>query len=289
MIPEPKKQFSKLADEGRIGRWTNAQSQVAWPAFGEDELDFLIESDGASLGHYRFMKQGVTIDPNLMKLLDAEDRLIPERVNLLKNQGITIIASRLEFKLTSVRNLAQQLQAATGCYVRAVGIASFGSVCGMPRHFDHVDVFVLQTVGEKRWRFFGDPIRGAGVARKIKEEPEEQSASLNMLKGSQLFVPAGIFHQCDPAQLSFHIAFNLKWPCALDLLGLQYEPEKSYSYALLEPIRWFAQRDRLSAIVARFGPLLEEYGYSGNLEADLRDWPARFERAFAFRGWEQGR
>ncbi|MEE4331131.1 MAG: cupin domain-containing protein [Wenzhouxiangella sp.] len=285
-MPQLIGKFSDLADLGRTGHWRQPELEVNCPEFTESDLDLLLETDGHSVAHYRFMKLGVAIEPKLMKLLDSDGRLMPERVDSLKAQGITIIASRLESKINAIRDVARDIQRTAGCYVRAVGIASFGSVHGMPRHYDHVDVFVLQTLGKKRWRFFGGPIEGAGVARKIDEEPEEESATLEIVKGEQLFVPAGIFHQCDPTDLSFHLAFNLKWPCVLDLLGLKYDAAMASRPELMEPIRWFGRSDRLREISATLHPLLDEFSYSGDLESDLAAWAERCEKRFALRDGE---
>ena len=78
-----------------------------------------------------------------------------------------------------------------------------------------------------------------------------------------------------------HLAINLKWPCALDILGIHYQDDQKYNNALLEPIRAFGQPERLMALSDRLSPLLREYSYSRDVRAALMDWPRRCQQKYS--------
>ena len=92
-------QLAILADEGRVGQWAGSKIEGPNVRFTEGHLDSLIERDRKSPGHYRFMRRGVSIDHVMMRLVDSEGRLVPERIELLKRQDCTIIVGRLETKI----------------------------------------------------------------------------------------------------------------------------------------------------------------------------------------------
>jgi len=276
-------ELAELADQGETRHWPCDELMGAEVRFSDADLDALISSDRSSLGHYRFMKQGKTIDPNLMGIVDQHGRLIPARIESLKRQGITVIASRIESKVSSIRKVALELQQVTASYVRVVAIASYGSVHGMPSHYDHVDVFVAQTQGRKCWNLFGAPIPGAGVPGSSLPVPREISQSVEMRCGDRLFVPAGTYHKCDPSDYSLHLAFNLKWPCVLDLLGQTGASKSTDDLNMMEPIRCFGSRRRVERIADILGPVLRQQGYTADLAAELLEWPNRCEQQFAIR------
>ncbi len=225
----------------------NGDAERAALEFTWNDVMQLARSDRHAAQQWRLYKNGQAIDLALMGVLGEQGRLRQDRLEPLLEQGVSVMINRLELKLPSVRQLARQIELSTGAYVRVVAIGSPGRAPCMPLHYDHVDVIAVQTAGEKTWLFYGSPIPGCGVVRRLPTQPTEKTDEKTLRVGDFLFVPAGLHHQCQPSENSLHLAFNLKWPTLKELAPALMEnyPEE---LSLLEPIRSFRQPERIDTL-----------------------------------------
>jgi hypothetical protein len=108
---------------------------------------------------------------------------------------------------------------------------------GTAAHFDSQDLFVVQLVGEKRWRIApnedvryptrnhiaGMPLHPdlelqapRGMARKLPDG----ARTIDLHPGSVMFVPRGTWHEVETlSEQSFHLVFQARVPTWSDLLS----------------------------------------------------------------------
>nr|XP_045758665.1 ribosomal oxygenase 2 isoform X2 [Mirounga angustirostris] len=69
---------------------------------------------------------------------------------------------------------------------------------GLPPHYDHVEVFILQLEGEKRWRLYHPTVP---LAREYSVESEDRigrpALEFTLKPGDVLYFPRGTIHQAD--------------------------------------------------------------------------------------------
>jgi len=183
-----------------------------------------------------------------------------------------VMINRLELKVAHIGRLARKIESQTGAYVRVVAIASPGRAPCMPLHYDHVDVIAIQTDGVKTWFFYGQPVEGCGIARKLEYIPEAVTEEATLRSGDRLFVPAGLHHQCQPSDRSLHLALNLKWPTVKDLYPDLVEG-RPQDLALLEPIRAFTQSDRVESLLDQLAEFDHQTPDREQITEFLADWP----------------
>jgi len=220
--------------------------------------------------HWRFYKKGCRIDPVLLKLVDSTGQPKESAIESLLNQSGTVRLDRLDLHAPKIRSIAEKIMRHTGARVRAVAIASGGSVQGMPKHYDPVDVIAIQTVGTKRWNLFGGPTAGCGVFGKADPQPETVSDFIELSEGDILFVPAGIHHCCTASEPSLHIAFTLKWPTLMDIR--RESPKQTESKAAMEPIRFYGNEQNLISMAAKTDRTLPKPLSAEQLENGIRTW-----------------
>jgi len=232
----------------------------------------LAKTDDHADKHWRLYKSGRPIDLNMMRVLDRSGRLRTDRFESLIEQGASVMINRLELKVPEIGRLSRQIEAWTGAYVRVVAIGSPGRAPCMPLHYDHVDVIAIQMDGDKTWSFYGRPVEGSGIARRVEDRPQVKTDEIALQKGDCLFVPAGLHHQCQPSDGSLHLALNLKWPTVMDFAP-DLVKQRPNDFSLLEPIRTYRSPERVDCLLDQLSEFDELRLRQDEIKEFLQGWP----------------
>lgn len=168
---------------------------------------------------FRFFMNGRPIEPSRFGLIDGKGQLDRKALRPLLTQGITTIFNGLDSSSGYFWEEAVKLEQALGAVVTIDAIGSFGTVCGLPPHYDDRDLIIVQVAGRKRWKILGTPVEGPRRKRTMSV-PDTVTDEFVMQAGDILFVPAGLYHQCVPLEPSLHLGALIRRPCGADLLKM---------------------------------------------------------------------
>ncbi|WP_298330202.1 cupin domain-containing protein [Asticcacaulis sp.] len=168
---------------------------------------------------FRFFMSGRPVEPGRFSLIDQKGQLDRTALRPLLTQGITAIFNSLDSSSDYFWQEAIKLEQALGAVVSLDAIGSFGTVCGLPPHYDDRDLIIVQVAGRKRWKILGTPIEGPWRKR-TRPVPDSVTDEFVMQAGDMLFVPAGLYHQCVPLEPSLHLGALVTRPCGADLLKM---------------------------------------------------------------------
>ena len=168
---------------------------------------------------FRFFMNGRPIEPGRFGLIDGKGQLDRTALRPLLTQGITTIFNGLDSSSGYFWEEAVKLEQALGAVVTIDAIGSFGSVRGLPPHYDDRDLIIVQVAGRKHWKILGTPVEGPWRKRTMSV-PDTVTDEFVMQAGDMLFVPAGFYHQCVPLEPSLHLGALITRPCGADLLKI---------------------------------------------------------------------
>lgn len=129
--------------------------------------------------------------------------------------------------LPGLSRFAAELAAALAQPVRATIYLAPANGGGLGRHFDDIDVFVLQCLGSKRWRLYVDDYangreRPTGVAYAFdpkRHRPGPVDRDVQMTPGDILYLPRGVIHEVSPPKGdSLHVTFSVRTLTVAELL-----------------------------------------------------------------------
>lgn len=135
--------------------------------------------------------------------------------------GATITINAFEQMHEPVSDLCRVLELALSNYVDVVAFAGWHSSQAFRTHWDHEDVFILQTVGKKHWRLFPNERPHPTVADlQVKFNPTSQTPYWegDLVAGDLLYIPSGWWHDVTSvAGETIHVSFGCEFPTGLDL------------------------------------------------------------------------
>ena len=241
---------------------------AAWPAW--DDLPALVEAIGgdAVIGYAR------AADGRPVQAVHPR-----ERWRELHGAGATV--ELMASEAPRFRALCDEVAADLGLAASAVSADVFLSPRGeaVPKHFDGVDVIVLQLRGTKRWQLaanpdvafpahayipgFGPDIRNhraaddEGPGSRSLEMPAD-AETIDLQPGSALFVPRGWWHRTTAITDSISISIVTRPPTTGELLRSLVDRAIRSRPAWREPVAGAA--GRADALRARLSALLDELG-----------------------------
>lgn len=149
-------------------------------------------------------------------------RVVAERLRMLASQKTTLVAVNLDRALARLWAFAREAELLLGDRVRIGAILSHDVETGIKPHHDKESLILVQIEGQKKWRFFGEPLGPSWRRNRPESEAEPElpvSAELVMRPGDLLFVPSGLRHVCEPAGESFHLGVLIDHLSGATLIG----------------------------------------------------------------------
>lgn len=154
---------------------------------------------------------------------------LPDRVEQHLARGASVVLNEVESLVPDVRAITDAITRALGAKVSANIYVSQQNHQAFDSHYDKTDVFVLQTLGSKRWRVYEGQIEAPVVHARFAGQPKEQITRLKgkvarefvMQTGDLLYLPRGRFHDALATEgPSIHISIAVSEPKGLDYLQL---------------------------------------------------------------------
>ncbi|GAB4376973.1 MAG: hypothetical protein Kow00114_41030 [Kiloniellaceae bacterium] len=207
----------------------------------------------------------------------------PDLVQRWIGKGASVVLNDIDALSPGVRQLANELQEATGGRSQANVYFSMSQHQAFGPHCDVHEVFAVHCNGEKVWNIYENredtPINHPnfqfGDAERERRAGKVAEQVL-MQPGDLLYIPRGLYHDAlASANGALHIAFGVTLPKPLDLLGIIWEA------AVLDP----EMRADLpvKADAAALGKLLKKMGRK--VEAILAGKAAEEAAAKAVDAW----
>lgn len=256
--------------EGMAGRHlvhrTAACGVAPETLFSLEALQQLLLQGGVSADDLRITVKGHVPNLDAFGIL-RDGRLRPLVLRQLTRQGVSIVINNLHRYVPRLWALATDAERVLRDSVVVGAIASFSREPALPLHYDPEDLIIVQVEGSKIWRFFGDST-DCGVAshRGLKPPPKELSATFVMHPGDILFVPAGLHHQCETADVSLHLGILIKHATMPDLLRDLCSEHPSLNRPLRPMLGEEALREQAAAFRSEVTALLDK--------TDIADWLA---------------
>jgi len=161
----------------------------------------------------------------------GSQQLVPvfELVGQHLGRGASLVLNEVESLLPKIRLITDAItselnsKVSANIYVSQKNHQAFGS------HYDKTDVYVLQTLGSKRWRIYEGQIESPVLHPMFRGESKEQLTKLKgkveqefvMNAGDLLYLPRGRFHDALATEgPSIHISIAVSEPKGLDYVNL---------------------------------------------------------------------
>jgi len=136
-------------------------------------------------------------------------------------KGATLVINSVQEVDPIISRFATSLGRDMNSSINVNCYASYPSKQGFDTHFDHHDVFVVQTSGEKTWKVF-EPTKKypLDIEPYIKTEPPEVEPYLEctMKVGDVLYIPRGHWHCAVAVEPSVHLTVSNKQTSGIDFL-----------------------------------------------------------------------
>ena len=146
---------------------------------------------------------------------------VPELTAHLR-QGATLVLDSVDEVHEPITKLAELLEYTFHERVQVNAYAAWGKCEGFDCHWDDHDVLVLQAVGSKRWRIYGET-RKYPLYRDIvpNEEPPPEAVWDHVLEdGDFLYIPRGWWHGAEPlGEPTLHLTCGIYSRTGIDLLN----------------------------------------------------------------------
>lgn len=158
-------------------------------------------------------------------------QLIPvfEMVGQHLGRGASLVLNEVESLLPQIRSITDAITSELNSKVTANIYVSQKNHQAFDSHYDKTDVYVLQTLGSKRWRIYDGQIDKPVLHPLFRGESKEQLTRLKgnvarefvMNVGDLLYLPRGRFHDALATEgPSIHISIAVSEPKGLDFINL---------------------------------------------------------------------
>ena len=155
----------------------------------------------------------------------------PDRVQDWIGKGASVILNDIDALAPGVRQLANELQEATGGRSQANLYFSMSQRQAFGPHCDVHEVFAVHCNGEKVWNIYENredtPVNHPSFQFADEERARRAgkvAEQVKMQPGDLLYIPRGRYHDALASENgALHIAFGVTMPKALDLLGIIWE------------------------------------------------------------------
>jgi ribosomal protein L16 Arg81 hydroxylase len=180
------------------GLLTLAQLDSVLSVASVREPDLRVVNAGTAIGINELSPSGPGSASGKLELLYARFR-----------EGATIGLQALHERWPPLKQLSRALAVDLSARIQTNVYLTPSNGEGLRLHYDTHDVFVLQTVGRKRWQLFGMGATLPGRSQPYQPgvDPGEPDQEFILEQGDSLYIPRGWLHQafgCEQ-ELSVHI------------------------------------------------------------------------------------
>lgn len=201
---------------GHAGKFA---SLLTWESLNE-----LLSLHDLDAGRLRLVKEGDTIPLDRYSRLrpgsgttfrSHREVLVPEMIHELRH-GVTLIINEVDQLHPPICRLAEHLEDTFHVPIRVNLYAGFRTSPGFELHADDHDVFILQILGQKEWRLYGETVR-APLNSLIKKDVPDLAPDYppkwegTLRDGDLLYIPRGCWHVATPCdQPTVHLTVGMQ-------------------------------------------------------------------------------
>ncbi|MGH1340288.1 MAG: cupin domain-containing protein [Nannocystales bacterium] len=170
----------------------------------DDVEDLLARGFFSDAESYGIFRNGERIPPPLFRATPGfgrrqRDGAIASWVRERHLSGDTAAAYAVDTQFRPLGRLARDLAQAFRARVDIGLYLTPKHAQGLGRHWDYMDVFILQVEGRKRWRLFGQaeqlPMRPRETTYEQSKGTQEATADHLLTPGDMLYLPRGAVHE----------------------------------------------------------------------------------------------
>lgn len=174
-----------------------------------DALIELLECGRMPTDKVRVTQNGQTVLP--MFYANQKKRVRGDNLARLLSAGASIVVNNVFLANPAVGELADDARRRSTECVEIAAFVTTGPHGALDRHFDGMDLLVMQVEGRKRWRVNGPAVVNVVIRMKWPAAPPEDAIVFDeeLRAGDMLLLPAGYWHVCEngPGR-SFHLALG---------------------------------------------------------------------------------
>ena len=205
---------------GRAGRFA---SLLPW-----ERLNDILRQHRLDFPRLRLMREGksLPVTSYLRHTSGARGKTSTARLQPVKftsqlRAGATLVLDAVDELHTPLEELAAGLELLFRERVQINSYAGWHTSRGFDLHWDDHEVFILQVVGRKRWRIYGEtrphPLAGDTANPKPENAPPLWEATLE--DGDFLYIPRGWWHVAEPLnEPTLHLTVGIHNRTGIDLL-----------------------------------------------------------------------
>lgn len=159
---------------------------------------------------------------------EGERRADPQKVQAFYADGATIIANYADSLTPEMNAVSKLLEETLFGFALANIYCSRFNRQGFKSHYDHHEVFALQTEGVKTWRVYEGRLDAPVQHPKFRNRPpgfdEQHKKSVlmevTMRPGDILYIPRGQYHDAiASSDASLHVTYGVQPLTGLDVIG----------------------------------------------------------------------
>lgn len=205
----------------KIFRQAIINNQVNWQYVNEFLTRSDIEQDYFQLSYDGIVAKTEYIE-SFYDLGILKHRFIRPALYSYLQKGATLTANRIVNE-PIINAYARQIEQFTGCSTICSAYIAFGEKSSFRPHWDSRDIFVLQTIGKKRWVIYPPSFENPLYLHKslhMGEQypcPSEPILDIELEAGDILYLPRGWWHDPLPlGQETVHLTIAIYPPSGLD-------------------------------------------------------------------------
>lgn len=190
----------------------------------------------------------------------------PALYHYLKN-GATLTANRIVNE-PIINDYARQIEKFTGFSTICSAYIAFGEKSSFRPHWDSRDIFVLQTIGKKRWIIYPPSFENPLYMHKslnMSEQypcPKEPILDIELEAGDILYLPRGFWHDPLPlGQETVHLTIAIYPPSGLDYIEWLFN--RLSNIHKIDEIRqnlleWETDKEKLNSLAKKVSDLIAD-------------------------------
>lgn len=248
----------------KIFRQAIVNNQVNWQYVNEFLTRSNIEQEYFQLSYNGIVPKTEYVE-SFYDLGILKHRFIRPALYQYLQNGATLTANRIVNE-PIINTYARQIEQFTGCSTICSAYIAFGEKSSFRPHWDSRDIFVLQTIGKKRWIIYPPSFENPLYLHKslhMGEQypcPKEPILDIELEAGDILYLPRGWWHDPLPlGQETVHLTIAIYPPSGLDYVEWLFN--KLPHIHEVDEVRknlsnWQNDTDKLQSLAKKVGDLI---------------------------------
>lgn len=168
-----------------------------------EKINHLLEYQRMNYPRLRLVKDGVTVKPeNYFEFTDSHYKNAPQiqrlkfgKVSEYLRQGNVLIIDAISEAIPEIYKFTRNFEWRLGDRVQSNCYIAWNQSEGFDTHWDNHDVFVIQILGSKKWRIYGQTRKAPLRYENLKHEAPKKAIWEKVISaGDIIYLPRGCWH-----------------------------------------------------------------------------------------------